>query len=275
MIFFGCGGFVTWGCFRRRHRPRDGVGRLLELLMVADYLQLDHLKQTAERMCISWGVIQVENVLHVYQHAAGASCAQLRATCVQYVRGMFDVVSMTQAWQSLDEKPVEYRQTDRQTDRQTVRQTYRQTDGRTDRHKRGGGAGNYVHQNSSTKLEKKRNNSLDPGTLVDRLVLRVLRQPQKVLKAIFGCKTVIFRKCHFYFEKTDRFEGRRAMWERANRPHIDTRRFQEKTNMLLRRYRCSINCEHTKQRPAIIIAYLWCAVKSFKVEDDKKGDLQI
>lgn len=53
---------------------------------------------------IDWEVLQVENVCDVYQHAAmGASCKQLRASCVQYIRGMFDVVKETQGWTRLDE----------------------------------------------------------------------------------------------------------------------------------------------------------------------------
>ena len=37
------------------------------------------------------------------QHAVGASCSQLRSSCVQYIRGMFDVVQQTDAWAGLDD----------------------------------------------------------------------------------------------------------------------------------------------------------------------------
>ena len=83
-------------------KDSEGVARVLELLLVADYLQHDHLKQTGERMLVDWEVLQVENVCDVYQHAVGASCAQLRSSCVQFIRGMFEVVSETEAWRRLD-----------------------------------------------------------------------------------------------------------------------------------------------------------------------------
>ena len=54
-------------------------------------------------MIIEWDVLQIENVVDVLQHASGAHCAQLKASCVQYIRGMFDVVKETDAWQGLDE----------------------------------------------------------------------------------------------------------------------------------------------------------------------------
>jgi len=81
----------------------EGVARLLELLLVADYLQCDHLKQLGERLVIDWEVLQVENVVDVFQHAVGSSCQQLRASCVQYIRGMYDVVQETEAWAALDD----------------------------------------------------------------------------------------------------------------------------------------------------------------------------
>ena len=85
-------------------RPTSsGVARLLEVLLVADYLQLEHLKQLGERLIIDWEVLQVENVVDVYEHASGAKCAQLKASCVQYIRGMFEVVQETEAWARLGE----------------------------------------------------------------------------------------------------------------------------------------------------------------------------
>jgi hypothetical protein len=110
----------------------EGVSRLLELLLVSDYFevrplrafwmraprlhrprtlsppapppsQLSHLKQTAERLIVAWDVLQVENVVDVLQHAVGAHASQLKASCVQYMRGMFDVVRETPSWAQLDE----------------------------------------------------------------------------------------------------------------------------------------------------------------------------
>merc|ERR1712224_348690 len=92
---------------RRKLEPlapnSEGVGRLLELLLVADYTQHTHLKQTGERLIIEWEVLQVENVVNVYEHAMGASCSQLQATCEAFMRGMFEVVSATDDWARLDE----------------------------------------------------------------------------------------------------------------------------------------------------------------------------
>ena len=81
----------------------SGVSRLLELLLVADYMQHSHMKQTCEKLLIDWEVLQVENVVSIFEHAVGASCAQLRASCVQYMRGMFDVVSASEGWARLCE----------------------------------------------------------------------------------------------------------------------------------------------------------------------------
>ena len=36
-------------------------------------------------------------------HAVAARCAQLKASCVQYIRGMFEIVKETEAWGQLDE----------------------------------------------------------------------------------------------------------------------------------------------------------------------------
>jgi len=41
----------------------EGVSRLLELLLVSDYFELSHLKQTVERLIVEWDVLQVENVV--------------------------------------------------------------------------------------------------------------------------------------------------------------------------------------------------------------------
>ena len=79
------------------------MSRLLELLLVADYMQHSHMKQTCEKLLIDWEVLQVENVVSIFEHAVGASCAQLRASCVQYMRGMFDVVSASEGWARLCE----------------------------------------------------------------------------------------------------------------------------------------------------------------------------
>ena len=38
----------------------------------------------------------------------------------------------------------------------------------------------------------------------------------------------LFNRIQELFEKIDSFEGRKATWERPDRPHLDTRRFQEK-----------------------------------------------
>ena len=85
-------------------RPTDeGVSRLLEVLQAADYLELAHLKQLGERLCIDWEILQVENCVHVYQHACGVRCEQLRLSCVQFIRGLFDVVKETEAFQALPE----------------------------------------------------------------------------------------------------------------------------------------------------------------------------
>jgi len=81
----------------------EGVSRLLELLLVSDYFELSHLKQTVERLIVEWDVLQVENVVDVLQHAVGAHASQLKASCVQYMRGMFDVVRETPSWAQLDE----------------------------------------------------------------------------------------------------------------------------------------------------------------------------
>lgn len=83
-------------------RPTSrGVARLLELLQLADYFELAHLKQLGERLVVEWEVLQVENVVHIYSHAAACHCAQLRASCVQFIRGMFDVVRQTDAYAGL------------------------------------------------------------------------------------------------------------------------------------------------------------------------------
>ncbi len=37
----------------------EGAARLLELLLVADYLQCEHLKQLGERLVVEWEVVQV------------------------------------------------------------------------------------------------------------------------------------------------------------------------------------------------------------------------
>jgi hypothetical protein len=39
----------------------------------------------------------------MYEHAIGCNCAQLQATCEQFMRGMFEVVSATEDWARLDE----------------------------------------------------------------------------------------------------------------------------------------------------------------------------
>ena len=83
-------------------RPDSGgVALLLELLRIADYLELTHLKQRCERQFVDWDVIQVENVVDLFQHASQCHCGQLRATCLQYIRLMFDVVKETSAYGEL------------------------------------------------------------------------------------------------------------------------------------------------------------------------------
>ena len=86
-------------------RPTDeGVGRLLEVLQAADYLELAHLKQLGERLIVDWEVLQVENCLAVFERACATRCDQLRASCVQFIRGMFDVIKETEQYQELPEE---------------------------------------------------------------------------------------------------------------------------------------------------------------------------
>lgn len=80
-----------------------GVTMLLELLRVADYLTLAHLKQVCERLFIDWEVLQVENVVNIFDHSCQANCSQLRAACVQFIRAMFDLVKETEAFLQLPE----------------------------------------------------------------------------------------------------------------------------------------------------------------------------
>ena len=54
----------------------NGVARLLELLMAADYLQLEHLKQLGERMMIDWEVLQVRARVNPRSY-----CSSLRLGC--------------------------------------------------------------------------------------------------------------------------------------------------------------------------------------------------
>ena len=82
----------------------EGVGALLELLRLADYLELTHLRQRCERVLVDWDVVQVENVVELYKHAKLCSAAQLVRTCVQYMRVMFDVVKETPEWAGLDDE---------------------------------------------------------------------------------------------------------------------------------------------------------------------------
>ena len=65
-------------------------------------IRSDEVKQVCERLLtIEWEVLQVENVVHIYEHAAASRAGQLKASCVQYIRGMFDVVRQTDAYAGL------------------------------------------------------------------------------------------------------------------------------------------------------------------------------
>ena len=81
----------------------EGVAQLLELMRLGDYLELAHLKQRCERVLVDWDAIQVENVIDLYTHAAQCNCLQLKATCLQFIRLMFDVVRETDAYGALSE----------------------------------------------------------------------------------------------------------------------------------------------------------------------------
>ena len=61
------------------------------------------MRQRCERLFIDWEVLQVENVCAVYEHAAATNCGQLRGACIQYIRDMFDAVSLTEEYGALPE----------------------------------------------------------------------------------------------------------------------------------------------------------------------------
>ena len=83
-------------------RPDDeGLAVLLELLRLCDYLGLEHLRQTCERLAVDWEVIQVENVCALLEHAAETNAEQLAASCVCFIREMHEVVAQTEAYARL------------------------------------------------------------------------------------------------------------------------------------------------------------------------------
>ena len=82
----------------------SGVALLLEVLRLADFWDMAHLKESCEALAVRWEVLQVENCCALYEHAASLHCAQLRVACIQYIRDMFDAVSLSDGWAALSEE---------------------------------------------------------------------------------------------------------------------------------------------------------------------------
>lgn len=80
-------------CPPRSHTP--------QVLRCADYFDLSHLKQSCEALVAAWDVIQVENVVPLYEHAHQVGAKQLQGLCIQYVRAMFDVVELLPEYRSM------------------------------------------------------------------------------------------------------------------------------------------------------------------------------
>ena len=75
------------------------------MLRVADFFDLEHLKQLLELMLVvEWQVVQLENVVSLYEHACHLDCRQLKAACVGFIRDSFDVVSQTPEWGQLSDE---------------------------------------------------------------------------------------------------------------------------------------------------------------------------
>jgi len=84
-------------------RPTNpGVELVCESLRAADYLQLQHLKETLEVLLVSWDAVSLTNCCALLQVAQRAECTQLQGAVITFMREMHDVVSLQPEYAAMD-----------------------------------------------------------------------------------------------------------------------------------------------------------------------------